>query len=293
MKNVITRLNGGLGNQLFQFSAGLSLALRLNCKLKLDLTEFSSDPLRHYELDKFCISAEMASPEEVSRVIVNPTRFQRGYSRLLIKLGYGLDRIALKENKFSYNEIFNNIRHPVYLCGYWQSQNYFMDSEQELRKELNMAGDLGNASKKFLEEILQCASVSLHIRRGDYVTNPSAAAVHGICSLGYYNTAVNHIGNLVKNPVFFVFSDDLQWAKDNLRCHYPMQFVDANGPDRSVEDMWLMKSCKHHIIANSSFSWWGAWLNERPDKIVIAPRVWFLDRKIDTRDLIPEKWHRL
>jgi hypothetical protein len=292
-QSVITRLNGGLGNQLFQYAAGLSLADRLGVPLKLDLSEFDTYLLRRFELDKFNISAEIATPEETAGFVINPSRFQRYYGRLVISLGLRFNRIAFKQIKFEYDQAFGKIRYPMYLNGYWQSEKYFKSAEDKLRRELSLADQLGEASQKILDGIFQCPAVSLHIRRGDYITNPSAALIHGVCSLDYYHSAIRHVAAHIKDPHFFVFSDDPQWAKDNLKFIYPVQFVEANGPDRGTEDMWLMKSCKHHIIANSSFSWWAAWLNDRLDKIVIAPRVWFLDKKIDTKDLIPEQWHRI
>lgn len=290
---VITRLNGGLGNQMFQYAAGLTLADRLGAPLKVDLSEFDTYLLRRFELDKFNIKAGVATPEETANFVINPSRFQRSYSRLAISLGFGFNKIAFKERKFGYDEAFEKIRHPMYLNGYWQSEKYFKSAADRLRGELCLVDKLGEASQKILDGILQCPAISLHIRRGDYITNPSAALVHGVCSLDYYYSAISHITAHVDSPHFFIFSDDPQWAKDNLKISYPVQFVEANGPDRGAEDMWLMKSCKHHIIANSSFSWWAAWLNERLDKIVIAPRVWFLDNKIDTKDLIPKQWHRI
>ncbi len=292
-QSVITRLNGGLGNQMFQYAAGRALADRLGAPLKIDLSEFETYRLRRFELNQFTINAGIATAEELSGLIINPSRFQRILGRLAVSLWFGSSNTAFKERKFSYDDIFEKIRHPVYLNGYWQSEKYFKSAEDKLRGELCLVDKLDEASQKILDRILQCPAVSLHIRRGDYITNPSAALVHGVCSLDYYYSAIGHITAHVENPHFFVFSDDPQWAKDNLKISYPVQFVEANGPDRGAEDMWLMKSCKHHIIANSSFSWWGAWLNDRRDKIVIAPRIWFLDKKVDTKDLIPEQWHRI
>jgi Glycosyl transferase family 11 len=292
LQSVITRLNGGLGNQMFQYAAGRSLAERLGVPLKVDLSEFETYLLRRYELDKFNIGAGIATPEEIARFIINPSRFQRKYSRLAISLGFDINNIAFKEIKHCYDVTFNKIRHPMYLNGYWQSEKYFKSAEDKLRNELCLVNKPDEANQKILDEIVQCPAVSLHIRRGDYVSDPSAALVHGLCSLDYYYSAIRYIAAHLDNPHFFVFSDDPQWVKDNLNISHPVQFVVANGPDRGVEDMWLMKSCRHHIIANSSFSWWAARLNVTPDKIVIAPRNWFLDKKIDTKDLIPDQWQR-
>ena len=278
---------------MFQYAAGRALADRLGVPLKLDISEFETYLLRRFELDKFMINAGIATPKELSSFIINPSRFQRSCSRLAISLGLRFSKIAFKERKFGYDKTFEKIRHPMYLNGYWQSEKYFKSAEAKLRSELCLVDNLSESSHIILDEILQCPAVSLHIRRGDYISNPSAALVHGACSLDYYHSAIKLITTHVKNPHFYVFSDDPQWAKDNLKLGYPVRFVEANGPDRGVEDMWLMKACSHHIIANSSFSWWAAWLNDRPDKIVITPRIWFLDNKIDTNDLIPEQWNRI
>ena len=134
--------------------------------------------------------------------------------------------------------------------------------------------------------------MSLHVRRGDYANNPSALSTHGLCSLDYYREAVNHIAEKVKEPHFFIFSDDMDWAVDNIRIKFPCEYIDHNKGPGSSEDMRLMSLCRSHIIANSSFSWWGAWLNPDPTKIVVAPKRWFA-RNVETPDLIPDGWVRI
>jgi hypothetical protein len=290
---VITKLNGGLGNQLFQYAAGRSLADRLNVPLKIDLSTFENYKLRGFELNKFNIEAEIAKPADTSGINLHPSKFNKYRSRLAINFGYTLSSYPFKEKYYRYDKLFAKITKPVYLEGYWQSEEYFRTSDAHLRREINFKHSFDDNSEQILKEISQHHAVSLHIRRGDYVTNPSAAAVHGVCSLEYYDAAIRLIATRISQPFFFVFSDDPQWAKENLKMNHPVHFVEANGPDRGVEDMWLMKSCNHHIIANSSFSWWAAWLNNKPDKIVVAPKIWFRDPTINTRDLIPKQWIRL
>ena len=136
-------------------------------------------------------------------------------------------------------------------------------------------------------------AVSLHIRRGDYVSNPVTNNYHGTCSLAYYKKAVLLLKEKIENPSFFIFSDDLLWARENLDFINDMTFIDLDKSIPDHEEMHLMSQCKHNIIANSSFSWWGAWLNENSDKIVIAPKKWFSDNTINTEDLIPAKWMRI
>jgi len=146
---------------------------------------------------------------------------------------------------------------------------------------------------QFAQQILAKESISLHIRRGDYVSNVYTNSVHGTCSLDYYQQAVTLLESKLNNPHFFIFSDDLAWAKEHLSFIENVTFVelDVNIPDH--DEMFLMSQCLHHIIANSSFSWWGAWLNKNLDKIVIAPKRWFIDETYNTSDLIPDAWIRL
>jgi len=135
--------------------------------------------------------------------------------------------------------------------------------------------------------------VSLHIRRGDYVSNRSTLEIHGVLGIDYYVRALNLMEEKVKEPQIFVFSDDIPWARDNLKTNLPLQFIDHNGVEKNYEDLRLMSNCKNHIIANSSFSWWGAWLSSNSEKIVITPMNWFNQSNMDTRDLIPVSWYRI
>jgi hypothetical protein len=293
MNSVITRLNGGLGNQLFQYATGLALARKLGARLKIDITEFETYHLRRFELGRLPIQASVATTADVAGVIINPSRLQRNLNRIAIRLHLDNGKAAFKEIHYHYDPLFEQIRHPVYLNGYWQSEKYFQSVASQLRNELQFNDIPDQANLDALQLIQSSISVSLHIRRGDYVSNASATAVHGLCSLDYYNAAIRYFAERINSPTFFVFSDDLQWAKDHLKMPHPVHFVDANGPDRGIEDMWLMKSCQHHITANSSFSWWAAWLNQQPGKIVVAPRTWFRDPSFNCEDLIPALWHKL
>ena len=152
---------------------------------------------------------------------------------------------------------------------------------------------VGARERGLVRRIDAVNAVSLHVRRGDYVDNPSTNRWHGICSLDYYQRALDYIGFHAEAPHLFVFSDDQKWTRANLRFAAATTFVEINPPDRGYRDMSLMARCRHHIIANSSFSWWGAWLNPSHEKIVVAPKQWFSAARNDTRDLIPPGWVRL
>ena len=152
---------------------------------------------------------------------------------------------------------------------------------------------LGSRNKELLSLIRTVNSVSLHIRRGDYVSNPDTNSALGTCSLEYYRHCIEHIASNVENPHFFLFSDDINWVRDNLKIKYPTTVVDGNSADTNYADLHLMSNCKHNIIANSSFSWWGAWLNNNPDKIIIAPKIWFANSPLTPKEIIPENWLKL
>ena len=160
-----------------------------------------------------------------------------------------------------------------------------------IRKEFTVKGMPDPINESYLEKIIDCESVSVHVRRGDYVSNPTTAQVHGFLGLEYYQKAMNTMLEKIDNPHFFVFSDDPEWTERNIKTDAPVTYIKYNGA-KNYEDLRLMSTCKHHIIANSSFSWWGAWLSPDRENIIIAPKRWFKSDKLNARDLIPEPWHK-
>jgi hypothetical protein len=296
---VITRLIGGLGNQMFQYATGRALALRRGAALKLDLSGFGAVGVhtkRRYELDSFPIHASAASEGDLAQFdLAGKSRSPRLDRVLrLLRFNKGADAWpTYREPHFHFDPAVAELRAPVYLDGYWQSERYFSDIAGVLRQEFTATApsDPGNAA--LAEGIDSVGAVSLHVRRGDYVSDPATNRFHGICSPDYYQRAVDYIAALVGTPHLFVFSDDPQWSRANLRFAVPMTIVDANPPEHGYRDMRLMARCRHHIVANSSFSWWGAWLNPSREKIIVAPRQWFAASGNDTRDLVPPNWVRL
>lgn len=193
------------------------------------------------------------------------------------------------EPHFHYWPGIREVSHNAYLAGYWQSEKYFSDASETIRADFTFRQPLSEQNAEMAERIGQGMSVSLHVRRGDYASNPKTNTAHGLCSLEYYRAAVLHMAEHIERPEFFVFSDDIAWVKANLEIDFPCWYVDHNQGTESYNDMRLMSLCRHHIIANSSFSWWGAWLNRDPDKIVVAPRRWFANGK-RSEDLLPASW---
>ncbi len=291
---VVVKLLGGLGNQMFQYAAGRAVANRLGVELLIDISAFESYDLRRFELGSFRIHARVASLSDLNNIGFS-NRVPAWILSLLRMMGFLSHQVVYKESSFTFDENILKVCPPIYLDGYWQSEQYFFNLASDLRQEFTLNQPLGDANRKILEQIREPSreAVSLHIRRGDYVSNAHTAQFHGLCSLEYYRLAVDYISKNVSNPHFFIFSDDLEWVRENLLLHHPMTLVDVNDANHGVFDISLMSSCRHHIIANSSFSWWGAWLNSYMEKIVIAPKHWFADAMLDTSDLIPASWIRL
>ena len=286
---IIAKLIGGLGNQLFQYALARYLADAHNTELKIDTSAFEEYKLHKYSLWAFNIIENFASKQEIMKMTkYNPGILQKTIAKIVRKKrpfsGY------IEEKVFNFDPAILKAPADVLLFGYWQSEKYFKNISDILMKEFMVKFPQQDKDKEIASYILSCNAVSLHIRRTDYVSNIKTNNNHGVCDLSYYNKCIEKIHLLVDNPHFFVFSDDCAWAHDNLKQFEPITIVEHNGPDKNYEDLRLMSQCKHHIIANSSFSWWGAWLNPNSDKFVIAPQKWFNNRKINTSDLIPNSW---
>jgi hypothetical protein len=291
---IIVRLKGGLGNQLSQYALGRKIAYLHNTELKLDTTWFttiSSDTPRTYRLNNYNIIGTIASAEEIQ--LIERGRAQgRGY--LLSKISDWLTpmyrRTYVRERMHTFDKAILTVPDNVYLDGYWQTEKYYKDIKEILHKEITLREEPDTVNWEMAELIRSGSAVSIHVRRGDYVSNPTTQQFHGCCSLDYYNRAISLIEQKVDDPSFFIFSDDLPWAKKNLEIPGEKTFVAHNGPEKEYCDLWLMSLCQHHIIANSSFSWWGAWLSQDAEKMVIAPRRWALSESFDTSDIIPDSW---
>lgn len=280
---IITKLLGGLGNQMFQYAAGRSLAVKHNAEFKLDISEFETYKVQDYAINNLNIIENISTTKEIKEF-----KHKKFLNLIQIK-----NKKYIKEKGFTFDSDILYLSDNVYLEGYWQSAKYFQSIENIIRQDFKFKTQPQDKNLEFSKIITNTNSISLHIRRGDYITNPVANSVHGLCSLDYYEKSIDYISQKVENPQFFIFSDDAQWAKENLNIPFLSTIIDWNKNENSYEDMRLMSLCKHNIIANSSFSWWGAWLNQNSDKIVIAPEKWFNTSSIDAKDLVPENWIKL
>jgi hypothetical protein len=265
---IIVRLIGGLGNQFFQYALGRHLAERHKTTLKVDISPFEEYKLHKYSLWAFNIQENFASAEDIKAVT------------------------SKKERHFHFDSDVLELCDNVYLQGYWQSEQYFKDIPELICQEFSVKTTLAGRDKELARLIGSCEAVCVHIRRGDYVPKTYSDQIFDACELGYYLESIKTILSQVRDPHFFIFSDDPEWARDNLKLSYPTILVDHNNASKNYEDLRLMGLCKHNIIANSSFSWWGAWLNPNPHKKVCAPKMWFNNnvRNLDSKDIIPSSW---
>ena len=290
---IIIQLMGGLGNQMFQYALGRRLAQERNTSLKLDLAWFQTQTERSFQLDTFRICAEIASfhdRELLTRANWSGLR-GRIYRAFQRRLPYYFRRIVKERDPFLFDSnIIDKVSRNAYLIGYWQTEKYFHTIASLLHKELMLGEQFSAACQAWEGKIRAPHSISLHVRHGDYLNNNQ---FYEICSLEFYDKAINHMRRLFPGSTLFVFSDDMDWARQNLNNYVPIEFVEINNKNKDQEELLLMSMCHHHIIANSTYGWWGAWLGNELDKVVITPQKWFTDPNWHTTDLIPENWIKL
>lgn len=289
---LILRLEGGLGNSLFQYALARHLSLRNGLELKYDIRSYETNPLGDcsFWLEAFHIDIKnrLATQEEL--------RYAERFRRKQGKLWFFYNRLFadrrryVAEKHFHFEPWILTVTDPYYLTGWWQSEKYFMSSREVLLEDLRVRTPLMGKNKEVADHIARVDAVSVHIRRSDYVTNPKTRDYFGELTQEYYDRALAQICTKVEKPVLFVFSDDIPWVKENMIFPFETVYVYWNN-SQSHEDVRLMSLCKHNIIANSTFSWWGAWLNTHSEKMVVAPQRWFANApKCDTRDIIPGSW---
>lgn len=288
---IVAYLQGGLGNQLFQFAFASRLAEARGCGVVIDPHWFDhprpGETARTFELPKLRAKFTVADEATSRRWHLLRHRFAKRLPQFLLPLR------LMQEKPGGFDPDALGAPDGSYLRGYWQSEQYFADIAPALSAAFEPSAAPSRADQMLLDRMQGPPAVSLHVRRGDYVSLAAAARYHGTCSLDYYGAAVRHVLERTEGARFFIFSDDPKWAADNLEIPAETHFVSHNSAADAVQDLRLMSHCRHHIIANSSFSWWGAWLSEQRGArgIVIAPRSWFAGRDAD--DLVPSRWVRM
>ena len=334
---IITRLEGGLGNQMFEYAAARWLSEKHSTEIKFDISWFAMQALRQYKLNCFNVHEQFATRQEIDTIVGNYSitkwlalkigrklglkqapadletqrevtailnnhsynLFSWWFARLKHKVGLHNSEKELyqqgkyfREKHYHFDEDFLNLPDHVYIQGFWQSEKYFSGIEDTLRQEFSLRNPTTELFHQMSQAIASTNAVSLHVRRGDMANNSETNRLHGACSLDYYKSAVECISERVNQPHFFIFSDDPVWVEKNLDLKFPVTLVSGSNQFHDYEELHLISLCQHHITANSSFSWWGAWLNRKLDKIVVCPKQWFGDfsHDHDTKNLITEGW---
>jgi hypothetical protein len=283
---VVVRLKGGVGNQLFQYAFGQGVAALNRQPLFYDVSRFKNDPLRSFELQELQLPV-------ASNDILNQFFEKSLVERLKRKVGIPSRFNVIKEQK-EYEYLYKLDVHlsngsNIYFDGYWQNTDYFA-SKTDISFQLNEV-----AKRKLCNDALNNGdhnTIALHIRRGDYATNPETRKIHGLLDIQYYEQAIEYFQQRFENIKFYIFSDDINWCKT---VFVGKHFSFIMPGERPLHDLLLMSTANHQIIANSTFSWWGAWVNQKPDKTVIAPKQWFADplQNFKIESLIPKTWVRI
>ena len=290
-------LSGGLGNQLFQYATGRMLSLKHHTGLTLDLTFVNSklqlDQLatyRRYELDVFDLPVTKTDLLVKGKYLYPISKMEHWLRKFILKIKYNY----LLEDDSGFDEHILKAPDNSYIEGFFQSEKYFAGISEVLRKDLEFKKPLSGRNLEMAGEIQQTNSVSVHFRRGDYFRLNKNLQKHGVATNEYYEKAIASMVEKVSHPDFYIFTDEPEWVRKNFRIGFPYKIAEFNqSPDTAYLDMQLMSLCRHNIICNSTFSWWGAWLNRNPGKIIIAPKQWFTDLSINATHILPDSWIKL
>lgn len=290
---IIQKIKWWLWNQMFQYAYVKALSLKNKTNFKIDISEFKTY-FRPFELEVFNIEKQYTNKKYLP-LYENLSSRNKYINIILKKIQLILKRFNKYhyiEKQFNFDSNFSNIK-AWYIEWYFQTEKYFINFEKEIRKDFEFIIKSSKQNLDAMKIIKECNSVSIHIRRWDYVTNKKANNFHWTCDLDYYRKAIDLVTLKIESPTFFLFSDDIQWVKENLKLKNKSYYIDWNNVNTNYEDMRLMSLCQHNIIANSSFSWWWAWLNKNKNKIVIAPTKRVNNYNLNTSDIIPDKWLKI
>jgi hypothetical protein len=275
---IISRIMGGLGNQMFQYALGWRLASQRDGILKLDLSWFELQEKRKFELDQFNIRASIANRDYIRELIpFSSNRIIRGiWRRIDEKLPDNMGFVYREKQTGHFDPQVLHVKNRKYLDGYWHSEKYFKDVKNEILTHFTLKQPLSDVDQALANEMSDNPySVSVHVRRGDYVSEHRLIRSHYICTPDYYNETMHWMNKKFDGKaIFYIFSDDPDWCRTGLEYPSEYKIVSDNIRSNPVE-LVLMSHCRNAIIANSSFSWWGAWLIDNPDKIVLHPKNWF------------------
>ena len=284
---------GGMGNQMFQYAFGRYLSVKHNTTLKLDLsilldrTPRKDFVFRDYDLGIFDIEENFASEKEISAI--------RDWSpspllKKILKKIRGIRKNYIREPFPNFSGAVYHSPDNVFLDGYWQTEKYFQDIEDIIKKEFVVKEHLSEQALMLANQIRKNNSVCVNVRRGDFILN----SYHNVCDLRYYRKAEAIISSKIQDPYFYIFSDDIEWCRENLGFYSPATYVSHEFAGKKFQDyLRLMSYCKHFIIPNSSFAWWAAYLSPSQNNIVIAPQKWVADDNYNEEDVYRKNWIRI
>jgi len=290
VESIIIRITNGLGNQMFQYALGRKLSLLNNCPLKLDFSEYKENNLNHegigLNLYRFNIKGEIADNNDIDGLIPDKKRIENRILRSLTnryknQIGkYFFYKKNYIEDKWKGNLNIFKAKPPLYLDGGWFNFNYFQDIDDILMKDLTLKNELrNNYFSGILRDIAESKnSVGIHFRR-KYALYPNTNRVFGVLDLDYYYKGIEYLNQQIGNVKLFVFADDISWVRENFKPNQKMTIIERSEYLTDSHDWELLKSCKHQIISNSTFSWWAAYLNSNINKIVLFPKIWYKDPK--------------
>lgn len=299
---IIVRLIGGLGNQLFQYALGRHLSEIYKTDLLIDKTSLENYKSRWY--NKYSLSPFYKNPSLFHKCYLGEFNIKESYissgelkdlfdSTYLCEDFHHKIKLVKEKKVFLHDPDVLRSGNHVYLHGYWQTEKYFVSIKDLILREYTLKNPCTGKNLEIKNQINSCESVSIHIRQG-YAEVAGNSLYYPYYSSNYYSKCIDQIIRKVNNPHFFIFSDNYEWVHKNFKIPYPSTYVDYNNRDGCFEDLRLMSLCKHNIIANSTFSWWAAWLNTNSNKIVLSPKQWFLDKNyLVLDDLFPEKWIKI
>ena len=291
-------LRGGLGNQMFQYASGLGIAKKNGTTLALDSTYLNDRSprgnftRRNYDLDIFETDPDRTLLSKISAKFPLPVVWLGAdFFGAIAGDFLGIRKFFRERTDFAFDQETFNAGQSAILWGFWQNEKYFDGAKDEVRAAFRFKKSNNEAFLEAKKNILAVNAISLHVRRGDY-TLPKYLKVYGATDTSYYDRAIAYISERVDSPHFFVFSDDIDWCRNNIKTSAPVTYMDdATAGRKASGHLELISLCKHNIIANSTFSWWGAWLNQSPGKIVVAPKRWHAD--LTKGDLISEQWIKI
>ena len=287
---IVVRLQGGLGNQMFQYAFGRALSMRGGMELYLDTSPLNPKKNRGCQLDAFTLSAKFADPEKIQSLITPHFAIRKKLWKVL-KIPFKYADTHILEKDFPYDKDIASRKTSAYFDGYWQTEKYFSDCKEFIRRDFSFHDEEVLRRHVQYEEVLNSNSVSIHIRRGDYVKNPKYRKRLYVCKLEYYKNAMKFLAERFENLTFYIASDDHEWVKHNFALSKQVRLIES---ENALSDFYIMSRCRHNIISNSSFSWWAAWLNPNESKQVLAPDIWFNPcAKIDFRDIAPDSWVKI